>query len=123
MKNTNRLTAIIMAFLMVTMISFANTDGVFAARVKSKPSVKITTLTSKNNYINKEQALSILKKKEKNKTFIYMGTEKDFEYLSESKQKGYVFLPDEEGDIGYFVNRINKKVYYFHPSGYMELMK
>lgn len=35
---------------------------------------------------------------------------------------GYVFLSDIETDLGYFVDKNTGDVYYFHPSGYMELI-
>ncbi len=56
-----------------------------------------------------------------NVKYIYQGTESDFKALQEKGLKGYVFLPDIDGDLGMFVNKDNAKIYYFHPSGYLEL--
>ena len=35
--------------------------------------------------------------------------------------EGYVFLMDADTDLGMFVNKDDAKIYYFHPSGYLEL--
>jgi len=35
---------------------------------------------------------------------------------------GYIFLSDIETDLGHFVDTNTGDVYYFHPSGYMELI-
>ncbi|MDR1774222.1 MAG: hypothetical protein LBR30_05075 [Clostridioides sp.] len=71
--------------------------------------------------MSKQDALEILKKYYPDLEFYYQGNEDDFDYLKENGYKGYVFLPNVDGDIGYYVNSDNSKVYYFHPSGYMEL--
>lgn len=55
--------------------------------------------------------------------YIYQGTHKDFKYLQEKGLKGFVFLPDVETDIGYFVDENTSHIYAFHPSGYLELEK
>ena len=44
--------------------------------------------------------------------------------LEQSKNlQGYVFLPDVDTDIGYFVDKQTSNIYFFHPSGYLELVK
>ena len=43
--------------------------------------------------------------------------------LKEKNLTGYVFLPNVDGDIGYFIDKTNSDVYFFHPSGYLELVK
>lgn len=53
---------------------------------------------------------------------IYQGNASDFEALKAKNLNGYVFLPDADGDIGYFVNENTSEIYYFHPSGYLELV-
>lgn len=54
--------------------------------------------------------------------YLYQGDENTFETLKEKGLSGYVFLPDIETDIGYFVDKDTKEIYYFHPSGYLELL-
>ena len=71
--------------------------------------------------LNKEQAEELLEMYNPNVKYIYQGTENDFEALQEKGLKGYVFLPDIDGDLGMFVNKDDAKIYYFHPSGYLEL--
>ena len=73
------------------------------------------------NKLNKEQAEELLSMYNPNVKYIYQGTENDFAVLKEKGLKGYVFLPDVDGDLGMFVNKDNTKIYYFHPSGYFEL--
>ena len=43
------------------------------------------------------------------------------EALKEKGLEGYVFLMDADTDLGMFVNKDDAKIYYFHPSGYLEL--
>ena len=43
------------------------------------------------------------------------------EVLKEKGLEGYVFLMDADTDLGMFVNKDDAKIYYFHPSGYLEL--
>lgn len=71
--------------------------------------------------LNQEQAEELLKMHNSNINYIYQGNEEDFEALKEQGLKGYVFLPDVESDLGFFVDKDNASVYYFHPSGYLEL--
>lgn len=76
-----------------------------------------------NNTITKEQAKELLKLKNPNIQYLYQGDENTFTVLKEKGLSGYVFLPDVEGDMGYFVDKTTQKIYYFHPSGYLELIK
>lgn len=55
--------------------------------------------------------------------YIFQGTSDDFKALQDKGLKGYVFLPDVESDMGYFVDQDTSHIYYFHPSGYLELIK
>ncbi len=55
--------------------------------------------------------------------YIFQGTCDNFKALKEKGLKGYVFLPDVETDMGYFVDQETSHIYYFHPSGYLELIK
>lgn len=76
-----------------------------------------------NNTITKEQAKELLELKNPNIKYLYQGDENNFTVLKEKSLSGYVFLPDVEGDMGYFVDKTTQNIYYFHPSGYLELIK
>ncbi len=73
------------------------------------------------NKLNKEEAEELLSMYNPNVKYIYQGTENDFTTLKEKGLEGYVFLMDVDGDLGMFVNKDDAKIYYFHPSGYLEL--
>lgn len=55
--------------------------------------------------------------------YIFQGTSDNFKSLQDKGLKGYVFLPDVDSDMGYFVDQDTCHIYYFHPSGYLELIK
>ena len=79
-------------------------------------------VTSKNiNKSNNEEAEELLSMYNPNVKYIYQGTENDFVALKEKGLEGYVFLMDADTDLGMFVNKDDAKIYYFHPSGYLEL--
>ena len=73
--------------------------------------------------LTKDKAEELLYKYNPNVKYIYQGTDNDFKVLKEKGLKGYVFSMDVDGDLGIFVNEDNSKIYYFHPSGYLELAK
>ncbi|WP_286317175.1 hypothetical protein [Romboutsia ilealis] len=87
------------------------------------------TYANDNNKINQQNELTIEQAKElllkyNNKVdYIYQGDASNFEYLKSKNLQGYVFLPDVDTDIGYFVDKQNSNIYFFHPSGYLELAK
>ena len=81
----------------------------------------ISTYTSSANKLNKEEAEELLSMYNPNVKYIYQGTENDFVALKEKGLEGYVFLMDADTDLGMFVNKDDAKIYYFHPSGYLEL--
>lgn len=95
-------------------------DAVFAQDTK-KESSKTNLEVQVINKLNKEQAEELLSMYNPNVKYIYQGTENEFTVLKEKGLQGYVFLPDIDGDLGMFVNKDNAKIYYFHPSGYLEL--
>ena len=92
-------------------------ETVFAQNNTNETNVQVQVIEK----LNKEQAEELLEMYNPNVKYIYQGTEDDFEALKEKGLKGYVFLPDIDGDLGMFVNKDNAKIYYFHPSGYLEL--
>ncbi|WP_343102118.1 hypothetical protein [Romboutsia sp. MSSM.1001216sp_RTP31141st1_G3_RTP31141_220114] len=110
--------AVVIAILCGAFLIGGNINSeVYAHNVKQYKAVQ------KVRVLNQKEALKILVKKNNKVKYIYQGNEKAFKALRAKKLKGYVFLPDVPGDIGYFVNKNNRKVYYFHPSGYLELIK
>lgn len=70
-----------------------------------------------------EQATELLIKFNNKVDYIYQGDANEFEYLKSKNLQGYVFLPNVDTDIGYFVDKQTSKIYFFHPSGYLELAK
>ena len=125
MKNKKGL--ILSLALVLTLAFSAVSYGQVKTNYKQEPATKVVRVAKSSKKVRKDltkkQALNILKKIDNSVPYIYIGNEKDFDVLSKKKLKGYVFLPDDEGDMGYFVNKKNKRVYYFHPSGYMERIK
>lgn len=76
-----------------------------------------------NKTITKEQAKVLLEVKNPNVEYLYQGDENNFNVLKDKGLSGYVFLPNVEGDMGYFVDKTTQEIYYFHPSGYLKLIK
>lgn len=122
-KTTRRIMIAAICAVLVGGIALPRTNVASAATKSTK--VVTTVVKEKNNkkILNKKEALKLLNKIDNSVDYIYMGTEKDFDVLQSKKLKGFVFLPDEEGDMGYFVNSQNEQVFFFHPSGYMERIK
>ena len=56
-------------------------------------------------------------------TYTYQGDENTFEVMQEKGIRGYVFLPNLETDMAYLVDKDNGSIYFFHPSGYFELLQ
>lgn len=71
--------------------------------------------------LDKEQAKELLNMINPGIDYIYQGDESSFEALAQRGLSGYVFLPNVDGDMGLFVDKNTTQVYYFHPSGYLEL--
>lgn len=82
---------------------------------------KQDSLNKEATSLTKEDALNLLKEKNKHQYYTYMGDENTYSILKEKGHEGYVFLPDSQTDLGMFVNKNTKEVYYFHPSGYMDI--
>lgn len=56
-------------------------------------------------------------------TYTYKGDENTFDTMKENKINGYVFLPNIETDMAYLVDKDSGSIYFFHPSGYFELLE
>ena len=76
--------------------------------------------TNQNIQITQEEAKELLLKYNNKVDYVYQGDSEKFEALKSKNLQGYVFLPNIEGDIGYFVDKNTSEIYFFHPSGYLE---
>ncbi|HSQ87593.1 hypothetical protein [Romboutsia sp.] len=72
--------------------------------------------------LTQEEAKELLLKYNDKVDYIYQGDASQFEALKSKNLQGYVFLPNVETDIGYFVDKNTCNIYFFHPSGYLELV-
>lgn len=72
--------------------------------------------------LNIEQAKDILKMRNDSIDYTYQGDENTFDVLKDKGLEGYVFLGNVDGDLGYFVDKNSVEIYYFHPSGYLEVI-
>lgn len=77
----------------------------------------------KQNTLTQADAQQLLINNNDQVNYIFQGTSDNFKALQDKGLKGYVFLPDVESDMGYFVDQDTSHIYYFHPSGYLELIK
>ncbi len=106
-------------------VTVNKSEKTLANNVAENKTNKIGDLTSQeapkaNKSLNREEALNVLKKQGTNLDYSYMGDEKDYSVLKEKGHEGYVFLPNTNTDMGLFVDKNTKEVYYFHPSGYID---
>ena len=106
-------------------VSENKSEKTLANNVAENKTNKIGDLTSQeapkaNKSLNREEALNVLKNQGTNLDYSYMGDEKDYSVLKEKGHEGYVFLPNTNTDMGLFVDKNTKEVYYFHPSGYID---
>lgn len=77
----------------------------------------------KNHQLTQEEAKQLLLNYNNKVSYIFQGEANQFEALKAKNLQGYVFLPDVDTDMGYFVDKNTSDIYYFHPSGYLELVK
>ena len=68
-----------------------------------------------NKYLNEVEKTDL--------TYTYQGDENSFESIKEKGIRGYVFLPNVDTDMAYLVDKDNGNIYFFHPSGYFELLQ
>ncbi|MDK2562713.1 hypothetical protein QOZ84_04055 [Romboutsia sedimentorum] len=71
--------------------------------------------------LSQQQAKELLQMYKKDANYAYQGDENTFNVLAQRGLSGYVFLPDYDTDLGFFVDKNTANIYYFHPSGYLEL--
>ena len=109
--------SIIISFALCCLLLSGPVENlIFADQTEGVVSTQCNTLTQ-------EQAKELLIKYNNKVDYIYQGTEDNFEALKSKNLHGYVFLPDADTDIGYYVDKESSQIYYFHPSGYLELVK
>ncbi|MCU9812407.1 hypothetical protein [Paraclostridium sp. AKS81] len=70
--------------------------------------------------LSKDDSLNLLLNMNPNLVYAYQGDENTFPVLKDKGLSGYVFLPNVDTDLGYFVDKNTSSIYYFHPSGYLE---
>ena len=109
----------------INKVEVNKSEKTLANNVTVNKSEKTLDLTSQeapkaNKSLNREEALNVLKNQGTNLDYSYMGDEKDYSVLKEKGHEGYVFLPNTNTDMGLFVDKNTKEVYYFHPSGYID---
>lgn len=109
----------------INKVEVNKSEKTLANNVAENKTNKIGDLTSQeapkaNKSLNREEALNVLKNQGTNLDYSYMGNEKDYSVLKEKGHEGYVFLPNTNTDMGLFVDKNTKEVYYFHPSGYID---
>ena len=91
--------------------------------VSNEEESKENTSEEEKQVLSKEEAEQLLININPELEYLYQGDENNFSALKEKNLTGYVFLPNVDGDIGYFIDKTNSDVYFFHPSGYLELVK
>ena len=109
----------------INKVEVNKSEKTLANNVAENKTNKIGDLTSQeapkaNKSLNREEALNVLNNQGTNLDYSYMGDEKDYSVLKEKGHEGYVFLPNTNTDMGLFVDKNTKEVYYFHPSGYID---
>ncbi len=80
-------------------------------------------VVKENKTLTKEEALQLVIDYEPILTYIYQGDENTYSCIKEKGITGYVFLPTCDGDMAYLVDKETANIYFFHPSGYFELLK
>lgn len=74
--------------------------------------------------LSQAQALQLVKAYEPGVAgYDYMGDENTYPCIKEQGIQGYVFLPQCDGDMAYLVDKNSGHIYFFHPSGYFDLLK
>lgn len=88
----------------------------------------IEEVATENKGMTQEEAQVILNKyisevEKADFTYTYQGDENTFKSIKEKGIRGYVFLPNIETDMAYLVDKDSGNIYFFHPSGYFELLQ
>ena len=91
--------------------------------IKSDNSNKTIENLNLPESLTKDDALNLLLDMNPNLVYSYQGDENTFPIIKNKGFCGYVFLPNADTDLGYFVDKNTSNIYYFHPSGYLEKIK
>ncbi|MBQ3423310.1 MAG: hypothetical protein IJH34_17015 [Romboutsia sp.] len=114
----------LLALIPIKDTSFAKEDNSISTNITNKVEIDNVEKEDSNiDVLNKEQAQNLLKEINPDIEYLYQGDENTFTVLKEKNLSGYVFLPNVDGDMGYFVDKNDSHIYLFHPSGYLELYK
>ena len=114
----------LLVFTPIENTSFAKEDNSTSTNITNKVEIdNIEKEDSNINVLNKEEAENLLKEINPDIEYLYQGDEDTFLVLKDKNLSGYVFLPNVDGDMGYFVDKNDSHIYLFHPSGYLELYK
>lgn len=92
---------------------------------KEQPKVEESQLVVEQKVtLSQAQALQLVKAYEPGVAgYDYMGDENTYPCIKEQGIQGYVFLPQCDGDMAYLVDKNSGHIYFFHPSGYFDLLK
>ena len=113
--------AIILSLLcLISFLTITNLESIFAYKPNN---IDLNGQEKASSILSKEDALKLLQSINPNLAYEYKGDETNFPVLKDKGLYGYVFLPDIDTDLGYFIDKNNSHIYYFHPSGYLELIK
>ncbi|CEO05884.1 hypothetical protein [Paraclostridium sordellii] len=110
---------LVLAILVGGLLLMNPTPEVSFAQDNSKTSVQ----QEQQQTLTQADAQKLLTNFNNKVNYIFKGTSDNFKALQEKGLKGYVFLPDVDTDMGYFVDQNTSQIYNFHPSGYLELIK
>jgi len=114
----------LLALIPIKDTSFAKEDNSISTNITNKVEIDNVEKEDSNiDVLNKEQAQNLLKEINPDIEYLYQGDENTFTVLKEKNLSIYVFLPNVDGDMGYFVDKNDSHIYLFHPSGYLELYK
>ncbi|CEH33562.1 hypothetical protein [Romboutsia lituseburensis] len=106
--------------LTCTCLAMPISQTAFASQIKHNKTKHTKSVSHKQ--LTKEEAEKLLLEYNNKVKYIYQGDASQFKSLKEKNLQGYVFLPDVDTDIGYFVDKNTCSIYFFHPSGYLELV-
>ncbi len=114
----------LLVFTPIENTSFAKEYNSKSTNITNKVEIDNVEKEDSNiDVLNKEESENLLKEINPNIEYLYQGDENTFQVLKDKNLSGYVFLPNVDGDMGYFVDKNDSHIYLFHPSGYLELYK
>lgn len=115
-----KISIILSLLCLISFLTITNFESIFAYNTNN---ISLNAQEKLSSVLSKEDALKLLQSINPNLAYEYKGDETNFPALKDKGLYGYVFLPDIDTDLGYFIDKNNSHIYYFHPSGYLELIK